>query len=524
MFRLLFPLLIALALSSLASAQEFPAHWKFVSQKTPHFTVIVNAEQQELGALFARKLEKAYGLLKPQFTDVPEHTVVVIADKTDMTNGYATRLPYPHVFLFPVLPGPQDSLGETGDWILELVAHEYTHILTFDAVAGVMEPLQSIFGTILSPNLLLPRWWKEGVAVQMETAVSNGGRLRSAYQDGVIRSLELENLLSSMDLAQINELLPDWPEGLRPYLFGSLFWSEAVAEKGPIVVDQLHQRHGARVPYFVEEPARELLGVSYENFYDRALEETQRRARKQLDVLRAVGFSVTTELLMEAKYSQGPAISPDGSRMALIAVSDADRRSIRILRRSEASNTFVDASEEERLTNRREDLIQPNPFEGDGPPTGSISRVSWRPDGKALVFDKVDLVSRYEAYSDLWLFDLETAKIDRLTKGLRAREPWVSRGGTTVYFTGLDGGRTWLGAYDLQNKTTRRLWQGAWQERIAFPTELADGRVVFSLRRPDGGESLWIIAREGGEPRRILENMPNARLPKADGNLSLIHI
>lgn len=506
----------ALTPSPFALAQEFPASWKFVTQKTPHFSVIVNAEQQELGALFARKLEKSYSVLKTQFTDVPEHTVVVIADKTDITNGYATRLPYSHIFVYPVLPGPQESLGEPGDWLFELVAHEYTHLLTFEAVDGVMEPLQSIFGTILSPNLLLPRWWKEGVAVQIETAASNGGRLRSAYQDGVIRSLEQLNLLSSMDLAQINEILPDWPEGLRPYLFGSLFWSQAVADKGTVVVDRLHQRHGARVPYFVEEPARELLGVSYERFYEKALAETRRRAVQQLETLRAVGFSVTTELMMESQYSQAPAISPDGSRLALIGVSETDRRSVRILKRGETSSTFVDAREEERFTNRREDIVQPD--NKDGPPTGTITRVSWFADGRRLVFDKVDAISRYEAYSDLWLFDLDSGKTERLTKGLRAREPWVSRDGVTIYFTGLDGGRTWLGAFDMTTRQSRALWRGPWQERVAFPTELPDGRVVFSVRKPDATESLWVIAKEGGEPTRILVDMPNARLPRATGD------
>ncbi|HRO68654.1 MAG TPA: hypothetical protein PL182_13865, partial [Pseudobdellovibrionaceae bacterium] len=242
--KIILSVLVFFAFSPLAWPAEFPAHWKFQTLRTPHFDIIVNAEQQEMGRFYAKKLEKAYGLVTPLFTDVPKRVTVVLADKTDLTNGYATRMPYPHMFFFPVLPGPQESIGETGDWALELAVHELTHILTFEAVSGVMEPLQSVFGTILSPNLLLPGWWKEGVAVQTETQLSHGGRLRSAYQDGVLRSIVADDKTSRFDIATINECVPFWTEGMSAYLFGSVFWSEAVAEKGPEVIDRLHQAHG----------------------------------------------------------------------------------------------------------------------------------------------------------------------------------------------------------------------------------------------------------------------------------------
>lgn len=503
---------ISVLFSAGSFGAEFPADWCFVTLKTAHFDVIVNAEQQELGRFYANRFEQAYVLLRPVFTDLPERTIVVLADKTDLTNGYATRLPYSHIFVYPVLPGPQDSLSESGDWGLELATHEFTHILTFEAVSGAAETLQSIFGTILSPNLLLPRWWKEGVAVQMETQLSNGGRLRSAYQDGVIRALENESLLDSFDIAQINEILPDWPLGLRPYMFGSLFWSEAVA-KNPGAVDRLHQRHGGRVPYFVNAPARDVLGDDYETVYREAIDGTRRRARAQINELGALGPTAFTELGFESRSTQGPQISPDGSMIAMISVDERGRRSVRVFSRSRTTNTFVDGLEIETFVNRREEDVQP--ATKDGPPTGTISRLSWTPDGKRVVFDKVDAVSRYETRSDLWIFDIETGESERLTTGLRGREPFAARDGRTVYFTGLDGGRTWLGRFDLATKAHAKIWTAEPQARISFPAELPDGRVVFALRAPAGGESLFVVdpARAENAPEKILPDYPDARFP-----------
>ncbi len=162
-FAFLFPL-------SVSAQLEVPPDIKWKTLTTPHFQVIFNAKQQDLGRLYAQKLEKAYTQLRAYFRSLPETTVVIINDKTDVTNGYATRIPYPHIMAYPVLPGPEESLADTGDWAFELLAHEYTHILNFEPANGVMVPLRFIFGNIIAPNILLPSWWKEGLAVEIKRA------------------------------------------------------------------------------------------------------------------------------------------------------------------------------------------------------------------------------------------------------------------------------------------------------------------------------------------------------------------
>lgn len=99
-----------------AKAQlEVPPQWVFQKMKTPHFEIIFNANQQELAHHYAEKLEEAYQKLAPFFSVRPENTIVVINDKTDVTNGYATRIPYPHIVAYPVLPSGQGSLADADD-------------------------------------------------------------------------------------------------------------------------------------------------------------------------------------------------------------------------------------------------------------------------------------------------------------------------------------------------------------------------------------------------------------------------
>lgn len=463
--------------------------WKTL--KTPHFEVIFNAEHQELGFLYAEKLEKAYQQLRKYFRSMPATTIVVINDKTDITNGYATRLPYPHIMIYPTLPGPEESLADTGDWAFELLAHEFTHILTFEPANGIMKPLRLLFGNIIAPNMLLPQWWKEGIAVDIETRLGNNGRLRSYYQNAAIRALVDDDSIYQYDIAQANEALPSWPEGARPYLFGSLMWSQMIADRGTEVIATLHERHGGRVPYFVEAPARDSLGQSYPTEYNTMLQDTVVRAQTQLKTLRET--PVTPIILPKNSFTSisAPAISPDGKHMALIAEDDANSRSIKIVTRDSPQQSFLDAKSADTVEKFNEAFEPTNPQ--DGPPSGSIQRVSWYPQSDKIVYDKIDYTNRIERFSDLYTYDLTTRKTESLSKGLRGREPSVSPNGSDIVFVKLEASRTHLALLKTEASATTHeiLYSPAIQERISYPVFWDAETILFSLRKVDGSENLY---------------------------------
>ena len=129
------------------------------------------------------------------------------------------------------------------------------------------------------------------MAVQAESMLeSKGGRLKSLYQDAVLRAMADDKSIFGFDIAQVNESIPTWPEGMRPYVFGSLFWSQAVQDHGSGVMNNLNQRHSSRVPFFIEAPAYDLLKDSYEGFYNKAIQETNLRAQEQLKKLDGLGM------------------------------------------------------------------------------------------------------------------------------------------------------------------------------------------------------------------------------------------
>ncbi|NJL26036.1 MAG: hypothetical protein HC902_13300 [Calothrix sp. SM1_5_4] len=100
-------------------------------------------------------------------------------DDTDASNGMANFLPFPMIVVYPVLPVPGSSLDEYGDWALEMMIHEYAHILNMYPAHGIYAPFKYIFGGVLRPNAVLPKWYLEGLAVNLESSLSDHGRLRS---------------------------------------------------------------------------------------------------------------------------------------------------------------------------------------------------------------------------------------------------------------------------------------------------------------------------------------------------------
>jgi len=512
----------------LASAQVDPSiDWKIM--RLPHFDLVYDAKHQELANLYADRLEDNLSFLANYFELFPERTVVVIDDRTDLTNGYATAIPYRTIVLYPVLPGVQDTISDFGDWGRELVMHEFTHILSFEPRRGVVKGLYYIFGNVVTPNLLLPRWWLEGIAVDMETRNSDKGRLRSPYQDGAVRAYVSEKKLDEISLAEINETsIHTWPQGARPYLFGSLMWSDMIAKHGQGLIKELHRRYGGRMPYFLDAPIQDETAKSYQAHFNGLKQELTQRAQTQITQLQKAPSPIGTTLQVKNGIENFyPVISPDGLKMTFLSKDDANKRSVHILRRPSLEVPFDGSQELAEIDQRFGENLQelnPNPRKmqmggidenesgEDSPPGGTIQRLAWFPDSKRFIFDKLDIINTYHEASDLQIFDLSTMKVDRLTKNLRAREASVSPDGKSVAFVKLGASTTELGLLDIASKQFQVLYASPLQGRISTPIFLNANEIIFS-ERYQSRETLKKISLTTKKTQEILPDYPDARYP-----------
>ncbi len=466
-------------------------NWKVI--KTPHFEVIYDAKQHQIAQQYAGYAEYSFDLLSPIFKEFPDKTVVVIDDSSDQANGYATRLPYPLINVRPVLPEQSETIGMYGNWGYELVLHEYTHILSFEPAHGVVRPLRWIFGSIMSPNLVLPRWWLEGLAVKIETDFSEWGRLRSNSQDAVLRALAEENRLTREDIARANESgILEYPFGSRPYLLGSLMWQKMVSEKGYDAIYNLTQRYSSRTPFlFLDTPSIELFGKGYQNLLTPIIHETQKKAQTQIETIRRSPQTKSKELSFKGLSSGLPDVSPDEKK--IIYITRGHNWASEIVLVDGNSTVF---SGKDRI--------------------GNIMRISWHPNSKKIIYDKVGADSnRYSTYYDIYERDLtDFKKENQVTKGRRAQQPAYSLDGKQIVYIQNGAGWQALATMNGDGTNSKILYSPPLQHRISFPEFISDEEIIFSERNLKGEEQLTVLNLTRNKFHRVLKDFMPAYNPR----------
>lgn len=509
--------LFLLLFSNSSIAQVDPkVAWRKI--ELPGFDLIYDANQQDLAFHYAARLSHLQTTLKPYFSHFPKKTVVVLNDNTDLTNGYATSIPYPLIMLFPVHPTAHESISEYGDWEWELLVHEYTHILSFETRRGIPKVLHYAFGSIITPNQILPRWFLEGIAVDFETRFSAHGRLRSQIQDAWLRVIFKNNLASNLNFAEINEgSIPSFPYGSRPYLYGSVIWNEIIAQHGLSSVQNLHWSHGGRMPFFLEGGAENTLGTSYTSLAAASLRDLDRRLEEQRKSISQTPFPQLQPFPAKGVETFSPALSPDGLKLAYLSRSQNLRREVRFMQRKSPTEAFSEKDETRAFASdiaEEQGARSPNPRVqlnlNEGPPAGTVTRISWFPDSNAFVFDKVAERRWYSETSEIMKYDLTTKKTKSLTPRQRARDPDISLDGKKLAFIGLDAGRTDLKLMNLETQKVEVLRSSALGDRLSNPVFLSNEEIFF-LERTGGVEKNYVFNLQSRQTREVLSDYRDLR-------------
>lgn len=448
--------------------------WKYRVMTSPHFEIIFREEQKALAKRYILAAEQAHDLLMPIFKEGPSQTIIVLQDDTDLSNGLANFLPYPIIVVFPVLPTQGDSTDEYGDWPFEVIVHEYAHILNMYPAHGIYWPFKYIFGSVVRPNAILPRWWLEGLAVDLETRMSDHGRLRSTQTQGVARAFVLNDKIKNEDVATINETESrTYPFGARPYLYGGWWWKDFHDKKGDEALYTLNQNFSRRLPFLLNGPVREQLGKAVSESFNETKRNITAQAQAQIDIIKKAGATQGVDVLMGDSQMGSFAISPNGGKL-IYWVGIIDQGAWVFVKGRSATGTqaFKDAPSEKLFR------------------TIGTSRFSWI-DDESFVFDQLDVADSYTTYRDLFRYDFRTKKTERLTQGGRAQEPAVSPNRQFVAYIQNDGGKNRINLLDLKTMQSRTLVNGNLNQRLASPEFLTDNELLFSARVKNGDEKIF---------------------------------
>lgn len=257
---------------------------RFWTIETPHFRVHYVTGLEEVAQHVANTSESIYGHMTEAMGYAPtkDKTEILLLDTAEQANGSASALPYNAIRLLVTSPEDFSPLGDVDDWYLELVTHEYTHILHTDHIRGIPAIINAVLGKSLAPNQVQPRWILEGYGVYFESARTSAGRLRNSQWDMFMRTDVLENNVATLD--QVSNVVRRWPQGNLFYLYGSYFIDWIAETYGEAALRQVSRDYGGQlIPWGVQRTIRRVTGSTYDQLYPAWIESMKRRYGAQVE-------------------------------------------------------------------------------------------------------------------------------------------------------------------------------------------------------------------------------------------------
>lgn len=466
--------------------------------ETPHFTIYYYIPLGRLARRVAVLAERAHSSLSTILGyEAGRRTHVVLTDQSEAANGSATSLPVNTIELFATAPEALSELGATDDWMGMLVAHEHTHIVHLDQWGGVASFLNLLFGKVYTPNIIQPRWLLEGVATWQETEQSSvGGRIRSSIFRMYLRMDALEDRLWSMD--QLSTTADRWPHGTAWYLYGSFFVDYLVRRFGREAIAELARRYGrAAIPYGVNREFKAVSGHTLDALYSEFLESLKTRSRDERARIWARGAIEGERITFHGEVARTPRFANNGQLFYYRADNRTRPRYVAM------------------------DPARPEHIETWARARGAFG-AALHPDGDHLYYARNDNHRDIYFFNDLFRRNLKTGRVDRLTHGLRAREPDISPDGRKVAFTVNGGGTTHLMVASLGNisQSARRVLTNPPGGQVYQPRFSPDGRTLAFSRFSHGGyRDIQLLRLATGEVTDITRDraMDTAPCWSADG-------
>lgn len=467
------------ASSAVSAAGRYDPRLRFRTIRTAHFDIHSHQGEEALARRLAAMVERVRKKFEPGLGAPRGRVQVILVDQTDLSNGWATPLPYDTIEITAVPPPPATLIGNTTDWLEVVFTHEYAHILHLDRSRGLMQGLRRVFGRVppVFPNGFLPAWQIEGLATFEESRMTGQGRIPAGDFRAIVDVAAAHGRFEPIDRASGG--LIDWPGGNAPYVYGGAFHQYLADRYGSGQLATLADATSGRVPLFGAGAFTKVFGRSSADLWD-----DFRKSRETAAVRRSDTEARAQRLTHHGFVVTAPRAADSGAIYYAVASEDGFPALMELL------------------------------------PGGAPRRIAWRGYGNRtsvrgdwIVFDQLDRVRSVALYSDLYALRAGPSTglgtrgdVRRLTKDARAGDPDLSPDGRRIVCTVQATGRRALALVDFPAagiSTPRLLIDDADADHTG-PRWSPDGRTIVAERRRAGVHELVLIDPGSGAIRPLV--------------------
>lgn len=500
-------LLPAIIFSQMLGSYNHPELiWK--TYETEHFIFHYHNGTERSMLRFADAGERVYKPITQLYNYIPPKKLhVVVADYDDDSNGGA----YYYTDKIVLWASSMDlELRGSHYWYSNVFAHEMTHMIhlqvsrkTSQLIPGIYlqwtgyesekrEDVLTGFPNVLaSANLpfnIIPPWFAEGIA-QSQSLDSMKFDFWDANRDMLFR----ERLLSGQELRY---------EQLLDFNNKSSHEAETIYNTGFAFVQYIFRTYGKESLYNLtkemsrwssftfEQAVQKTLGKSAEDLYNEFISKEKQRYS---ELTRIVSNNIIEgrDVSDSGFVNSHPKFSPDGKYLAFLSTKD----------NGEATYYKRNLYIKDLKTDSIKMIV----------PLVLFSSYSWSPDSKAIYFSRLDSYSIYgNQYMDIFYYDIEKDKEEKLTEGLRAANPAVSPDGKKIAYVASYDGTKNLYIYDIDSQTAKKITRYNDGTQFYLPEWNKDGsKILIDKSGTAFGRNIVLVDTTGAETEIVSSEFDN---------------
>ncbi len=467
-------------------------HLSWYTIESDHFNIHFQEGNNRSAQTTARIAETIY----PQITDLynlePDtKTNIVLKDRRDYSNGAAYFFDNQIDIWVSSLNTP---LRGTHDWLWDVITHEFTHIVQLQAAMKKDRRIPAIYFQWLSysdvrrPDVLygypkgiltypfasinVPAWLAEGVAQYQRQNLffdywdtHRDMLFRTAVLSGNPISFEEMGIFGSKNALQRE----------RIYNQGFAFTSYLVNRFGEDLLPALSKSLGESGVFTVDKALKQVTGTSGGNLFDDFISTSEQYYRKAIKSLQP---TETKTIQSDGFFNFYPTISPSGNQIAYLSNKNS---------RSPAVQLFIDNRDKMGASFQAIDIgtLQSSDqrygiYKNQEPTIKHLqSSFSFSPDGSQIAFSRQELNNYGERYNDLFIYNQQTKKVERLTQSKRLSSPsWHPT-------------KNFMVAIQQSNGSTNLVKVGLASDSLHPMTNYNNGEQVYSPSWHPNGEELY---------------------------------
>ena len=466
-----FALFLTVAMPARAATYDPDLKWRTLS--TEHFDIHFHQGIEQVADELSAQVEDIYGEMEEELDwRLRQRVQVLLIDRTDGANGFATTIPYNAITIYVTAPTESSTLNLYEDWLETIFVHELTHVVHMETNHGIVRAARAVVGRIASTNDVSPRWIVEGLATYQETRHTAGGRGRATWPDMIKRTAVLEDAFPP--LGNLDGFQPNPPSGNLRYLFGQDFVQYLVENRGEKIWTKWTHTYGSGIPFWL--PTKKVFGKQLVPWYRDWRAHLHEHYGAQADAVRREGETHSRLVSDPDANCVAPAFSPDGTKLVW---SCYDLKT--------GSAIWMG----DNLGSAPEKVLQ----------DFGAGYFTWRSDSKAFVYASTHIVNRFNVWSDIYMHTLGGGTT-ALTNGARARDPDFSPDGSRLIYVTNRAQNNQLQTMTVDRRQTT-LTDNTRHVQFSTPRFAPSGEVVALSVWDAGQRDLWLYSPEGEPLRRL---------------------